>query len=360
MLLRFRKKRIGIIADIEKAFLQVGLHQVDRDVIRFIWLKDIHENVTDNNTQIFRFARLPFGIISSPFLLSATVEHHLDETNTTTAKQIKDDIYVDNLITDTNNNEEALQLYKEAKKIFHDAPMDLRDWISNSEFVNENTIPVDLMKERVTWTKVLGLIWNTSTDKFSISTKKLENIEQAKTKQEVLATLASIFNPLRLTTPVTLKMKLLLQELREKEKEWDERLSSEEVTTWKGIMTDLNGISLIHLPRFLVNRSSQLQCFCDTSSKAYATAIYLRTIKNNKTTVNLVFSNARNAPKKKLTIPRLELISVLIGTRSLRFVTKAMRLENAEKILWRDFQCVLQWIKNRENTSVFVSHLDHQ
>ena len=77
--------------------------------------------------QIYRFTRLPFGIISSPLLLSATVEHHLDETNTTTEKQIKDDIYVDNLITGTNNDEKALQLYKEAKKIFHDASMNLRD-----------------------------------------------------------------------------------------------------------------------------------------------------------------------------------------------------------------------------------------
>ena len=44
-------------------------------------------------------------------------------------------------------------------------------------------------------------------------------------------------------------------------------------------------------------------------------------------------------------------MTALIGTRSLRFVAKAMRLENAEKILWTDSQCVLQSIKNRENTS---------
>ena len=208
------------------------------------------------------------------------------------------------------------------------------------------------MKERVT--KVLRLIWNTSTDEFSISTRKLENTEQAKTKREVLATLASIFDPLGMITPVTLKMKLFLQELWEKEKEWGERLSSEEITTWKGIMTDLNEISSIHLPRFVGNGSSQLLCFCHSSSKAYATAIYLRTIKNNKIEINLVFSKARNAPNKKLTIPRLELMSALIGTRSLRFVAKAMRLENVEKILWTDSQGALQWIKNRENTSVFV------
>ena len=115
---RLKTKKIGIIADIEKTFLQVGLHQLDCDVTRFLWLKDINGKVTEDNIQIYRFPRLPFGILSSPFLLSATVELHLDETNTATAKQIKDDIYVDNLITGTSNDEEALQLYKEAKKIF--------------------------------------------------------------------------------------------------------------------------------------------------------------------------------------------------------------------------------------------------
>ena len=177
-------------------------------------------------------------------MLSATVEHHLDEINTATAKQIKDDIYVDNVITVTNNDDEALELYKEAKEIFQDASMNLRDWIFNSKFVNENASSEDQMKERVT--KVLGLNWNTNTDELSISTRKLENIEQAKTKREVLTTLASIFYPLRMITPATLKMKLFLQELWKKGKKWDERLSSEEITTWKGIMTDLNGISSIH------------------------------------------------------------------------------------------------------------------
>ena len=55
-------------------------------------------------------------------------------------------MYVDNLIKGANNDEEALQLYKEAKKIFHDASMNLRDWVSNSKFVNENT-------SQMTWWK---------------------------------------------------------------------------------------------------------------------------------------------------------------------------------------------------------------
>ena len=87
--------------------------------------------------------------------------------------------------------------------------MNLRDSISNSKFVNERTSSDDQMKKRVT--NVLGLMWNTSRDEFSNSTKKNENIEQAKTNREVLVTLASIFDLLGMITSVTLKMKLFLQ-----------------------------------------------------------------------------------------------------------------------------------------------------
>ena len=55
LLLRFRMSPIGIIADIEKAFLNVGLQVNDRDVTRFIWLKDPTNTNLDNNLQIYRF-----------------------------------------------------------------------------------------------------------------------------------------------------------------------------------------------------------------------------------------------------------------------------------------------------------------
>ena len=36
LLLRFRMKKIALVSGIEKAFLQVGLHEADRDVTRFL------------------------------------------------------------------------------------------------------------------------------------------------------------------------------------------------------------------------------------------------------------------------------------------------------------------------------------
>ena len=40
LLLRFRLHKVALVADVEKAFLQVGLQPDDRDVTRFLWLKD--------------------------------------------------------------------------------------------------------------------------------------------------------------------------------------------------------------------------------------------------------------------------------------------------------------------------------
>ena len=42
-------KRIGIIADIDKAFVQVALQPKERDVTRFLRLKDIKQPVSSSN-----------------------------------------------------------------------------------------------------------------------------------------------------------------------------------------------------------------------------------------------------------------------------------------------------------------------
>ncbi|GBN35777.1 hypothetical protein AVEN_79529-1 [Araneus ventricosus] len=73
ILLRFREKKIGVTADIRKAFLQISICKEDRDFLRFLcWKnKDCQEH------KVFRHPRVVFGVRSSPFLLKAVLKYHL-------------------------------------------------------------------------------------------------------------------------------------------------------------------------------------------------------------------------------------------------------------------------------------------
>ena len=99
MLLRFRQYPIVILADIEKAFLQVGIQEKDTHVTRFLWFKDPNNigNI-QRNLEIYRFCRIPFGIVCSPFLSSATIKFHLNQSGTSLASYIRKNIYVDNVM----------------------------------------------------------------------------------------------------------------------------------------------------------------------------------------------------------------------------------------------------------------------
>ena len=116
LLIHFHLHETALIGDIEKDFIQIGLNIPDRDVTRFLWLKDVGNPELDNNIQILCFARIPFGVISSPFLLGATIQHHLKTYNTPIADQVMNDIYVDNLITGAGSVSEAHSTIPEFKR----------------------------------------------------------------------------------------------------------------------------------------------------------------------------------------------------------------------------------------------------
>lgn len=63
-----------LVGDIEKAFLNVGVDWRDRDCLHLLWLEDPPHI---SRVVIYRFCRVVFGLNTSPFLLNATVRHHI-------------------------------------------------------------------------------------------------------------------------------------------------------------------------------------------------------------------------------------------------------------------------------------------
>ncbi len=75
ILLRFQLHRVALAGDIEKAFLMVSVSEEDRNSLRFLWTTDVNQDEPPVTTM--RFARVVFGVNSSPFLLNATIDHHI-------------------------------------------------------------------------------------------------------------------------------------------------------------------------------------------------------------------------------------------------------------------------------------------
>ncbi|XP_015116579.1 uncharacterized protein LOC107040831 [Diachasma alloeum] len=107
LLMRFRERRIGVIAAIRKAFLQISIKAEDRDNLRFLW----KESPEQSEYQVFRHRRVVFGISSSLFVLGATLDLHLDtgivnqdsERDGELLRQLKQSFYVDNCITSVDS-----------------------------------------------------------------------------------------------------------------------------------------------------------------------------------------------------------------------------------------------------------------
>ena len=340
--------------------MQIGLQASERDVTRFLWFKNFENPVvSEDHIQEYRFCRVPFGVISSPYLLGATIEQNLNTYNSLLAEQLKENIYMDNVITGKDTVEEAVDLYKGAKSMFNGANMNLCEWMTNDAKVNEQISLADRAKSS---SKVLGHAWDVDKDTFSINQMKILSKDLKVTKRNVLKQVASLFDPLGLFAPVTMRGKVLIQKLWSKKLDWDDPLSDEFSQEWHEIRSDLENIKSVKIDRCIASVNSNLEmkyslvCFSDASKKAYASSVYLIQEDGNTVKSDLIFAKSRLAPVKDITIPRLELMAVLIGTRCMKFVESQLKIHVKDMFLMTDSLCVLQWLSTEKTLPVFVKN----
>ena len=86
------------------------------------------------------------------------------------------------------------------------------------------------------------------------------------------------------------------------------------------------------------------------------TVAYIRINDGAQSTVSMIFAKVRLSPSTSITIPRLELIATLIGTRLSSFIRREPGLRIRKSTLWPDSECVLQWIRSQDLLSVFVQN----
>lgn len=215
----FRMKPTALLADVEKAFLRMGLDLADRDMVRFLAMADPSQPFDAKSLVVYRFCRVPFGVISSPFLLNMVFQELLAEAiksadghETRWCALAQCSLYVDNLTLSVDNAAEAIQVYDVLTHHFREVGFNLRDWSSNSiEFTN--AIPPEMRAAPEPLTKVLGLYWDQETDRLSLAfdLDKTKNITRV-TKRVALTVYAEVYDPFGAFAPCVLNLKLFIQE----------------------------------------------------------------------------------------------------------------------------------------------------
>uniref|UniRef100_A0A914Z5F4 Reverse transcriptase domain-containing protein n=1 Tax=Panagrolaimus superbus TaxID=310955 RepID=A0A914Z5F4_9BILA len=154
ILLRIRRGKYMLVGDIEKAFHQVYLNKKDRDSVRFFWAKDPTKPFTNDNLLIYRFIGVPFGVISSPFILWIIILIHLQKLENENLRKIDENVYVDNMFLLADDRNEGIGQFKTIRDHFLQASMNIREWLSNDSLINE-AFP-DQIRQKDCTTKILG------------------------------------------------------------------------------------------------------------------------------------------------------------------------------------------------------------
>lgn len=347
ILARFRQNPIGIIADIKKAFLQISVNEKDRDFLRFL-LYDEQDNV-----KVFRHTRVVFGVTCSPFLLGAVINYHLSRKDLfephleVILEKLYGSFYVDNCVTSIKDKSELGNFIESATEIMKKGKFELRGWESN---VISSTNPRS---------HVLGLIWDKESDALQIDYESINFNDTDKiTKRKILSLVGRVFDPIGFISPALVPPKLLMQTTWQTREPWDVEVNDDIKNKFLKWFKEIDYLKYIKIPRWLnITDTSHLSLhtFVDASQAAYAACIFVRSESPDGIVhLQLLQAKTRITPLKKITIPRLELMSAMIGARLFESVKNAMPINNFVTYFWTDSSTVLTWIKRQELWSVFV------
>ena len=400
ILVRFRFHKVALVSDVEKAFHQVSIAPEDRDVLRFLWIDDVTS--PEPRIVVYRFTRAVFGVNCSPFLLNASISHHIQRYSDDPAfvERFLSSLYVDDFSGGANMTPEAYQLFLNSRAWMAEGGFNLRKWQSNdvelmrliNSHVEQNSLeqkqppqaqevePCMVVEDQSTYAKLtcgatdvlqdskqqrlLGTNWNLAEDELFLDLTYYASFACSVplTKRAVLRMTAKIYDPLGLIAPIVLPMKQIFQKLCNDKADWDAPLDDDlkgAVQKWIVQLKEEERVVIpcCYLPAAVGEITSvELHGFGDASRGAF---VYIRIAADGNCYSSLVCSKSKVAPLENQSIPRLELLAGLTLARLVSTVERALQpITRIDKVYcWLDSLTAIYWIlQERKEWKPFVQN----
>ena len=217
VLLRFRRYPIAVVCDIEEMYLRIGITESDKPYHRFLWRK-MDES---RSPEVYEFDRVVFGVNSSPLQAQFVLQQHARQYQSTfpmAAETVLKSTYMDDSMDSIGTEEQGMTLYSELSTLLTKAGMHARKWSSNSPQVlkgipsQDRKSEVDLDNDQLPSMKTLGVWWLANEDMFTFKENK-PNDDMIYSKRNFLKKIATLFDPIGLLSPFTVRAKILLQDM---------------------------------------------------------------------------------------------------------------------------------------------------
>ena len=338
ILIRFRENKVAFSGDIKKMYHTVKTSELDQHTHRFLWRN--MDGTREPDTYIIQrvsFGDKPSGTIAT-IALRKTAEMMRNEYPEA-ADIIQNNTYMDDIIESKDNITIAHELSQDIEQAIIKGGFQVKEWIFSGDISKqEETIMVQ--KPHTSTEKILGIKWSPCEDqlyfevKIKFSSKRkttalqtnntaTEIPPQQLTKRMILSQINSVYDPLGLAGPFTVRAKILMRHLwgSDQKLDWDDPIPEENRENWVTFFKDLQDMDQIRFMRCMKPSDAIgepiLIVFSDASQDAYAACAYVRwELQNGQFESNLILSKNRLAPIKKLSIDRIELCGAVLKNAS--------------------------------------------
>jgi len=225
---------------------------------------------------------------------------------------------------------------------------------------------LDFSKDSIPVQRSLGVFWDLKSDAFTL---KVSSENKPFSRRGVLSTINSLYDPLGLAAPVTIRGKFLLRSMSAdlcnvQPGDWDAPLPEERRPAWELWRQSLLALDQIRVPRAYSSKPLnaanrvELHTFCDASNEAIGAVSYLKSVQDDgHIQVSFVLGKAKLASTHATTTPRLELCAAVLGVEVAELVIEELDLEPQAIVYYSDSRIVLGYIGNETRRFyVYVSN----
>ena len=270
-------------------------------------------------------------------------------------QKLLQNFYVDDLLKSTKGAEEAVSLTKNVVQRCAAGGFKLTKFISNHPDVL-SAIPEE---------RALGVLWNTDNDTLCCN---INIMEKPLTRRGLLAMLSSIYDPLGLVSPFSLKGRKTIQELCKGSFQWDHPIPENIKQQWIKWKSNLGKLNIIKIARCFKSKNFghvkgySVHHFSDASGIGYGQASYLQIAnEDGKVHCCLLIGKSCVIPLKFVLLPPLELTAAVLSVKISQQLKQELNIEEdiskVEEFFWTDSQVVLNYISNESKKfKIFVAN----